>query len=96
MVTDAILGVLTNVITWFLEHLPTLTLPTYLTDTGAGTLNGTVGSLASSLWSLDAFLPVTQLVLAGALVLASMLLAVAVRVVRIVASFLLAGGGSAA
>lgn len=96
MVTSAVLSVLSNVVTWVLGLIPHITLPTYLTATGAGSLNGTLTSAVSGLWSIDAFIPVTQLIAAAVLVLAALGLAVTVRVVRIVASFATLGGGSAA
>lgn len=95
MITQWLVEIVGNVVTWILGLLPTLTVPEYLSGTGGGTANGTVTDAVSGLWSFDAFLPVTQLVAACALVLASLLVAVTVRVVRIVASFLTAGGGAA-
>lgn len=96
MVTDALIGVLRSVLVFFLQSMPTATLPAYLTGTGDGTMNGTVTSLAGSLWSLDALLPVSHLIAASALVLTALVASVAIRLVRILASFLTAGGGSAA
>lgn len=79
MVTSAVLSVLSNVVTWVLGLIPHITLPTYLTATGAGSLNGTLTSAVSGLWSIDAFIPVTQLIAAAVLVLAALGLAVTVR-----------------
>lgn len=93
MVTDAILNVVTSVVSWIVGLLPTLTFPSALTDTGTGSVHATMTGAVSSLWSLDAFLPVSQLVAAAALVLAALLLSVTVRIVRIVASFITLGGG---
>jgi hypothetical protein len=93
MVTNAIVTIFGTVVTWVLGLFPTISLPSYLTATGSGTVNGTMTSLMTSLWSFDAFLPVTQVIAAGALVLAALFLAVTLRVIRIAASFFTLGGG---
>lgn len=93
MVTDLVLNVVSTFVSWFLSLMPVVSYPTYLTGTGSGTLNGTLTGAVSVLWSFDAFIPVTQLVLAAALVLAALVVGVGVRVVRIIASYLTLGGG---
>lgn len=93
MVTNAILHVVSAFVSWVLSLMPSVAFPTYLTGTGTGTLNGTVTGAVTALWSFDSFVPVLQLVAAATLVLASLLVGVAVRVARIVASFFTLGGG---
>lgn len=96
MITNWIIQAVSTVVSWILGMLPVLSLPTSLTDTGPGSVHATIAGGVASLWSLDSFLPMGHLVGAAALVLAALVAAVTIRLVRIVASFLTAGGGSAA
>ena len=96
MILDLILSWVSHVVAWVLTLMPTFTLPRYLTGTGTNTMAGTITGAVSSLWSLNAWFPTDQVFAAAGVVLAALTAAVGVRVVRIVASFLTAGGGSAA
>lgn len=96
MITEAIINVLAGILSWVLGLMPTIALPPYVTGTGAGTANGALTTAMTALWSVDAIVPVAQLIAAAALVLLALGVAVGVRVLRIIASFLSAGGGSAA
>jgi hypothetical protein len=75
--------------------IPDVTIPAYLTGTGPGTLAGTVSDLVASLAGINPWLPLAQLVAAAGLVLASMICAGVVKLVRIVSSYVTLGGGSA-
>lgn len=91
MVTDAVIGMLTNLVNWLLSFLPVITLPSWADSTVAaiGTVFGYAGSLGA--W---VSMPLVGVVLS--FVLAAWGVAVVIKFVRIVASFATLGGGSAA
>lgn len=91
MVTKWILDVVTDFIAWVLGLFPSVDVPVWMTTTvpdALATLNG-------YLVAIDAWLPFAHAATALLLVLAALTAAVALKGVRIVASFLTAGGGSA-
>lgn len=96
MVSDSIIQALASFLTWVLGQMPSLGLPTYITGTGAGTLSGTVSSAVQAINGFGNYLPASQIVGAVALAVGGITVAVVVKIVRIIASFLTAGGGSAA
>jgi hypothetical protein len=96
VVTDAIVDVLAGFLAWVLDSMPDLAIPTFVTGTGEGTLSGTIASAVGAINGFGVYLPGSQIGGATALVLAGIIVGLAVKVVRIVASFLTAGGGSAA
>lgn len=96
MITRLLIDVLVTIPAWLLSVLPTVTFPAYLTGTGPGTLYATIQGAVSALYSVDYWLPVAQVALCAALVLAALLAGLTVKGVRIIASFLTLGGGSAA
>lgn len=90
MITDAIIGFLTGVAEFILDLLPDVQVPTWMSADGPmGTVFGYAGSMG-------AWFPVSlaAVVLSGLLVCWGV--AFGIKIVRIVASFFTAGGGSAA
>lgn len=96
MITDALIDFVTTFVSWLLDTLPTVDLPGILTGTGPGTVGGFLASLGPTASSFSVWLPLPALIGALALVLTAVGVSVAIKVTRIVASFLTAGGGSAA
>lgn len=91
MVTDSLLSVLGGVLSWIAGLLPDWEAPADL-DGAIATLGTAVG------WAADLgnWFPWPVILGAGGLVMAALVIAVAIRLVRITASFLTLGGGSAA
>lgn len=91
MITDAILSLLTSMITWALGVLPTVPVPSWLDPTDS--VFATAFRYADS---MSKWFP-TALVMAvlGTLMLIK-LTGFSIKIVRIVASFLSGGGGGAA
>lgn len=92
MVTDALLSVVFGVLGWLLGLLPSWTPSAELSTDAAGFF----GSAWTWLGSMHMWLPMGVLVAAVGLYLSGIAVAVGVKVARIAASFLTAGGGSAA
>lgn len=93
MITSAIFGVLTSLVSGIFALFPSFGWPAYLTGTGSGTLAGQLAQLTSSLDAFHAWMPGSQLVAAIGLVLAALLFSVVVRGIRMVVSLLSGGGG---
>lgn len=91
MITETIVRALATLLAWVGEHLPTVTLPAGLTEALS-----TLGQYAAQYWQLGHVLPVATMATAFAFFVAASAIALGIKVVRIVASFLTAGGGSAA
>lgn len=91
MVTDAIIGILTDLLLTVLDLLPVLTLPGWASSATSG-----VGSIMGIASSMGAWIPLTLTVTVAIAVLAAYGIAFGIKLARIVASFLTAGGGSAA
>lgn len=96
MITEAIMKVLGGIASFVAGLMPSMSFPTYLTGSGPGTLNAQLQSTIAGIWSLDAWVPVSSLFAVGALVMGASAIALSIKLVRIVASFLTFGGGSAA
>ena len=80
MIVDAIVGVLTSVITFLLGLLPSWSAPSWLTGSGPDTLAGLSGQLGSWLSGWDAWIPWTWVAAGVAAMFAVALVTVAVRV----------------
>jgi hypothetical protein len=91
MITDAIISALAALLSWVGGLFPTITLPAGLTEGLA-----TFGTYAAKYWELGHILPVGAMAAGFGLVVLASAVALAIKVIRIVASFLTAGGGSAA
>lgn len=91
MVTEAVLGVLASIVAWIGSNLGVPSPPAFLTD-----LPGYVATAASYLASTGAWFPWSLVLTIATAHAAVLLAALAVKVFRIVASFLTLGGGSAA
>jgi hypothetical protein len=91
MITEAILGLFIGLFSLVLSLLPTRPAPGWLDD-GAGYL--------SSIWTagagLGAWIPWTLVGTVFSAILACVVIGFTIKIVRIVASFFTAGGGSAA
>lgn len=91
MVTDLILSVLGNVVSFFIGLMPTIEAPDWLTS-----VIDFVAMVVTNALALGNWIPWPMVGLAFLFVWSSFLIALGIRVARIVASFLTAGGGSAA
>lgn len=97
MITKIAVALLLGVPAWVLGQLPTVTLPTFFNSgTGSGTVGGVMSSVVGYFNSWDNLFPLDQAGYALGIVASSWAAALIIKVVRIVASFLTAGGGSAA
>jgi hypothetical protein len=89
------------IVEWALQALTQLMVyvgyltPTYTEPDWAMQLDGPVGEINSFLVGLGVWLPTGALVTVFDLVLSALLIGVAVKVVRIIASYVTLGGGSA-
>lgn len=92
MVTEALLGVISAFLGWLIDLLPDWNPSASLSGDAAGFF----GSAWTWLGSMHMWLPMGVLVAAVGLYLSGIAVAVGVKVARIAASFLTAGGGSAA
>lgn len=91
MVTDALIEWLTTVVVFILGGVPQVDPPGWLLSTSSAV--GTVYGYADS---MGAWFPVNLTVTVVGSILAAWGIGFAVKVIRIVASFFTAGGGSAA
>lgn len=91
MITEWVVTALGNLVTFIGGLMPDLTLPEGLTDA-----IDTISGYAPLYWQLGNALPVEAMAIGLALILGANAIVLVVRIVRIVASFLTAGGGSAA
>jgi len=91
MIADAVISVFVWIIKAVVGLLPTGAAPAWLDD-GAGYMAEIFGLVSG----LGAWVPVSLAVTVVAAVLACVVIGFLIKVIRIVASFLTAGGGSAA
>jgi hypothetical protein len=89
MVVNALLSMFADALSWLLSLMPHLSVPTWLTTAGT-TLTGLLNGLSGT----SGWLPWIPLEASIGLALAAVGISVAIRGVRIVASFLTLGGGS--
>jgi hypothetical protein len=89
MVTDAIISALTAVVHLILSALPTVTVPGWMSD------NGAIGTVFQDAGSMGVWFPVPLAVTVVGAVLAAWAVGWGIKLARIIASYLTAGGGSA-
>lgn len=89
MILKWILDAISNVIGTFLEAWDAIPAPQWAKDAGA-----TFGNAINQADGLGTWLPINFMLVVAAVVLGARLLAYTIKAVRIVASFLTAGGGS--
>jgi hypothetical protein len=91
MITEALMSVLSGFVNSVLGSLPTIPVPTWLSDLSSG-----VSTIAGYGAGLGVWMPVPLIVSVVTTVVAAWLVAFGIKIARIVASFLTLGGGSAA
>lgn len=91
MVTDAILRALANFLSWVVGLFPTITLPEWV-----AIVTGFISGIVTQALQLGNWIPWPMVGLAFVFIWGAFIVALAVRIARIVASFFTAGGGSAA
>ena len=91
MIFDAVIQALGSVITWLIEHFPAPTVPTWLDQ-----IPGKVSSVTGYASSLSAWFPVGLLGTVLTAWATAYGIAVGIKLVRMIASFLTGGGGSVA
>lgn len=91
MIVEALLNALAALVSWIGSVFPTITVPE-----GVTTAISSISGYAAGYWQLGHVLPVSEIAVAMGLLVASSVVAVGIKVVRIIASFVTAGGGSAA
>lgn len=91
MITDAIIGLLTNLVNTLLGSLPTFAMPSWFAA-AAGPIQTVMGVGAS----LGAWVPTGLVITVLTALLAANGVAFGIKIARIVASFATFGGGSAA
>jgi uncharacterized membrane protein YccF (DUF307 family) len=97
MIVKWILDAAAALIAWVGSIMPSLTLPTFFqSGTGSGTIGSYLGGFTSWMGSFGNWIPVEHIGPALAILVTCVGVALGVKVERIVASFLTAGGGSAA
>jgi hypothetical protein len=90
VIVEWFLGVLVGLLEGLLSALPSFSPPSWFTDSG-----GMVGQLFTYADSMGAWLPIGLLMTIAAAVLTCVVIGFAIKLTRIAASFLTAGGGSA-
>lgn len=90
MVTDYLITTFTSVVHAVLSVLPTITVPSWLSQSGP------VATVFSDAGSMGVWFPTPLAVSVAAAIFAAWAIGWAIKLARIVASFLTAGGGSAA
>lgn len=90
MIVEWFLGVMVSLAEGLLGAIPVLTPPAWFTDSGSGL--STVFGYANS---MGAWIPVGLLMTIATAALTCVVIGFGIKAVRIVASFLTAGGGSA-
>lgn len=96
MITEAILGVLADVVSWVLGLFPTLDIPAYLTGTGPGTLRGQLDGALTLIWGIDSWVSVDAIFAVATISSLAFVAQWVIKILRVVSSYLTAGGGSAA
>jgi hypothetical protein len=91
MVTDWLIGLLADLVHSVMGDLPTFAVPEWLV-----TGSGAVGTVFSYAGSMGAWFPSQLAVTVALAILAAYGVGFAVKLIRIVASFVTLGGGSAA
>lgn len=91
MVTDSIVLWFFGLLDWILDLIPTVPIPGWLSDA-----EGPLSTVLTYAGSMGVWFPTDLLVTVLLAVLSAWGIGFAVKVVRIVASFFTAGGGSAA
>ena len=91
MIVDLIVTALAGIVTFVGDLFPTINAPGWLSG-----LAGQVSLVTDNMAGLGQWVPFGAAGQATVLVLAAVVVAVAVKLIRIVASFFTAGGGSAA
>ena len=92
MITDAILDLVFVIAGWFIDLTPEFPIPAWMTTT----LPGWISTIAGWFSNVAYWLPVGHFSVVLGFAVGLVGLALGVRLVRIVLSFLTAGGGSAA
>jgi hypothetical protein len=95
VITQALISLLVTPIAWMIGLLPTFSLPDFL-GTGGGSIASGMTGFFGYIGSFTNWLPGYALAPAFAWVATCVAVAIGVKLVRIVASFLTFGGGSAA
>jgi hypothetical protein len=90
VITDAIINFFMGLVAALLSFLPTNTPPAWLT-----TIGGAVGTVYGYAGQMGVWFPVTLVRNVALAVLASILAGFVIKAVRIIASFVTVGGGSA-
>ena len=90
MITTAVVGFFLDAVTWMVGLFPTFTLPDALQPSS---IVASVEPLAAALGAADAYVSATALVVGSVAVLAAFVVAFAIRLVRIIASYATLGGG---
>lgn len=91
MIIEGLVSVVVGIIGGIIGLLPDLTPPSWLTNQ-----TGAVGTVMGWFTGLGAWVPLGLVMSVAGSVLACMVIGLVIKLVRIVASFLTAGGGSAA
>lgn len=91
MIVKWFLEALVTPLIWFLDWLPGWSLPNWIT-----TAVNTLTDLAEKVAAFSNFMPIGLIVACLGLLFTTYMIALGIRVGRIVASFFTAGGGSAA
>lgn len=91
MIIEALVRLLVTVVTALLSALPTVPVPAWV-----GSVTSGIAGLVGYANGLGAWVPMNFVLVVAGSVLACMAIGFAIKLVRIVASFLTAGGGSAA
>lgn len=92
MIFEAILNLLTSLITLLLSALPELTIPTWYTDDFLPFWTSTISGVSG----FRAWFPFDAIGTAVAVLSSTFAITVAIRIVRMVISLFTGGGGSAA
>lgn len=91
MITEALMSVVTGLVSVLLGSLPVVPVPGWLSDLSSG-----VSSIAAAGSGLGVWLPVPLIVAVITTVFGAWIIGFGIKLARIVASFLTLGGGSAA
>ena len=84
------IGIVSGIVAWVVGLFPTIAPPSWLTDA-----NSSLATAAGYVGSMGTWVPVPLVITVAGAVLACWVVGFGIKVVRILLSFLLAGGGSA-
>ncbi len=90
MITQWLLDALVTVFSWLCSNFPTFTVPDFLSSVQSG-----IASINGDISGMDAWIPLSDAVAVTLAVVGVFAAALAIKVLRIVASFLTLGGGGA-